>query len=88
MKSSAVLNNRQERTVGSTSHFGSSKEVSGNSSIMVGENLLEPLLDMIPSARNNPVTERSICLAIDLADHDVTTFLGSPDQNASMLSIS
>jgi hypothetical protein len=56
--------------------------------VVTGENLLEPLLDMIPSARDNPVTERSICLTIDLADHDVTTFLGSPDQNASMLSIS
>src|SRR4051812_23960315 len=36
MKSSAVLNSRQERTAGSTSHFGSSKDVSGSSAIMVG----------------------------------------------------
>src|SRR6516165_1679605 len=36
MKSSAVLNSRQERTVGSTSHFGSSKAVSGSSAILVG----------------------------------------------------
>src|SRR6516162_5568145 len=36
MKSSAVLNSRQERTAGSTSHFGSSKAVSGSSAILVG----------------------------------------------------
>src|SRR6516162_6493868 len=35
MKSSAVLNSRQERTAGSTSHFGSSKAVSGSSAILV-----------------------------------------------------
>src|SRR5215469_2707192 len=36
MKSSAVLNSRQERTAGSTSHFGSSKAVSGSSALLVG----------------------------------------------------
>src|SRR6516165_1164774 len=36
MKSSAVLNSRQKRTVGSTSHFASSKAVSGSSPILVG----------------------------------------------------
>src|SRR6516225_4918580 len=36
MKSSAVLNSRQERTAGSTNHFGSSKTVSGSSAILVG----------------------------------------------------
>src|SRR5262245_41004979 len=36
MKSSAVLNSRQERTAGSTSHIGSSKAVSGSSAILVG----------------------------------------------------
>src|SRR4051795_5869784 len=35
MKSSAVLNSRQERTAGSTSHVGSSKAVSGSSAILV-----------------------------------------------------
>src|ERR1700731_1742996 len=36
MKSSAVLNSRHERTAGSTSHFGSSKAVSGSSAILFG----------------------------------------------------
>src|SRR5262249_26281766 len=36
MKSSTVLNSRQERTAGSTSHFGNSKAVSGSSAILVG----------------------------------------------------
>jgi hypothetical protein len=36
MKSSAVLNSRQERTAGSTSHFGSSKSISGSSAMLIG----------------------------------------------------
>src|SRR5258708_33183487 len=59
MKSSAVLNSRQERTAGSTSHFGSSKAVSGTSAILVGGSSCV--------AMATPLTDTANHMALDAA---------------------
>src|SRR6516165_5363299 len=59
MKSSAVLNSRQERTAGSTSHFGSSKAVSGSSAILVGGSSFVFMATPSPDAANHTALQRA-----------------------------
>src|SRR5262245_55447156 len=59
MKSSAVLNSRQERTAGSTSHFGSSKAVSGSSAILVGGSSCAFMATPSSDAANHTALQRA-----------------------------
>src|SRR6516164_2516491 len=62
MKSSAVLNSRQKRTVGSTSHFGSSKAVSGSSAILVGGSSCVFMATPSADAANHTALQRASLL--------------------------
>src|SRR6516164_8113586 len=66
MKSSAVLNSRQERTAGSTSHFGSSKAVSGSSAILVGGFVQRHHGD--PAHPTSPIYRSSCCLTTERSE--------------------
>src|SRR6516165_1838445 len=59
MKSSAVLNSRQERTAGSTSHCGSSKAVSGSSAILVGGSSCVFMAPPSPDTANHTALQRA-----------------------------